>query len=64
MIEEQKITKHIGEQKPLNQNPQSSDSNQGSSNGGNSGNPIKPQETQKNINLNKRNFLTQSKERK
>lgn len=50
MSEDQKLTKHIGEQKPLNQNPKPTDdnsNNQGNGNGGNSGNPIKPQETQK-----------------
>jgi hypothetical protein len=48
MSEDKKTTKHVGEQKPLNQNPKPADNNQGSNNG-NSGNPIKPQETQKGL---------------
>lgn len=47
MSEDKKITKHVGEQKPLNQNPKPADNNQG--NNSNSGNPIKPQETQKGL---------------
>lgn len=48
MNEDQKITKHIGEQKPLNQNPEPADNNEdNSSNSSSNNNPIKPQETQK-----------------
>lgn len=52
MTKNQKLTKHIGEQKPINQNPKPADNNgnQGNSNSENSGNPIKPQETQKGLN--------------
>lgn len=53
MSEDQKLTKHIGEQKPLNQNPKpannNNNSNQGDNSNGNSENPIKPQETQKGL---------------
>lgn len=49
MNEYNKTIKHIGEQKPLNQNPEPVYGNQGNNNG-NSGNPIKPQETQKGLN--------------
>ncbi|MBU4142827.1 hypothetical protein KJ590_02385 [Patescibacteria group bacterium] len=51
MSEDQKLTKHIGEQKPINQNPKPPDNNNQSNNNGNSGNPIKPQETQKGAKL-------------
>jgi len=55
MSEDQKLTKHIGVQKPLNQNlkPTDNNSSQGNNNGGNSENPIKPQETQKGLKLKK-----------
>jgi hypothetical protein len=52
MSENQKVTKHIGEQKPINQNPKPASNNggnQGNNNNSNSGNPIKPQETQKGL---------------
>jgi hypothetical protein len=52
MSEDKKLTKHIGDQKPLNQNPKPADNNQGGNND-NSKNPIKPQETQKGITLKK-----------
>lgn len=48
MSEDKKVTKHVGEQTPLNQNPKPTDNNQGSNND-NSRNPIKPQETQKSL---------------
>ena len=49
MSGDQKLTKHIGEQKPVNQNPKPSDNggNNTDNSNSNSGNPIKPQETQK-----------------
>ncbi len=48
MSENQKLTKHIGEQKPVNQNPKPADnSGNNTDNNSSSGNPIKPQETQK-----------------
>ena len=47
MSEDQKTTKHVGEQKPLNQNPKPADNNNQGNNGNSSVNPIKPQETQK-----------------
>ncbi len=49
MSEDQKLTKHVGEQKPLNQNPKPAENNNQGDNSGNSGNPIKPQETQKGL---------------
>ena len=52
MNEDKKITKHIGEQKPINQNPKPANDNsnsQGNGSDSNSGNPIKPQETQKGL---------------
>jgi len=49
MSEDQKLTKHVGEQKPLNQNPKPADNNNQGNTSGNSGNPIKPQETQKGL---------------
>jgi hypothetical protein len=50
MREDQKLTKHVGEQRPLNQDPKPADnSSQGDNNNGNFENPIKPQETQKGL---------------
>lgn len=49
MSEGKKTTKHVGEQKPLNQNPKPADNNNQGNNGVNSENPIKPQETQKGL---------------
>ncbi|MFA5169206.1 MAG: hypothetical protein WC420_00465 [Candidatus Paceibacterota bacterium] len=48
MSDDQKETKHVGEQKPLNQNSKPDDNNN-QGNNGNSGNQIKPQETQKEL---------------
>ncbi|MBU1901630.1 hypothetical protein KKG82_04655 [Patescibacteria group bacterium] len=48
MSEDQKLTKHVGEQKPLSQDPKPAD-NSSQGDNGNSGNPIKPQETQKGL---------------
>lgn len=49
MSEDQKLTKHVGEQKPLNHNPKPPDNNNQRNTSGNSENPIKPQETQKGL---------------
>lgn len=51
MNEDKKIEKHIGEQKPINQNSKPVDNNGGNQDNSNSesGNPIKPQETQKGL---------------
>jgi hypothetical protein len=49
---DKKLTKHIGEQIPLNQNPSVANNNnngQNNNEGDSHGNPIKPQETQKDI---------------
>lgn len=48
MSEDKEVIKHVGEQTPLNQNPKPADNNQGGNND-NSTNPIKPQDTQKNL---------------
>lgn len=45
MNENQKLTKHVGAQKPLNQSPKPVDNQ----NNATSKNPIKPQETQKGL---------------
>jgi len=48
MSEDKEISKHIGEQKPINQNPEPANNN-GNNTDNNSENPIKPQETQKGV---------------
>ncbi|MEI7590588.1 MAG: hypothetical protein WCJ49_04690 [Deltaproteobacteria bacterium] len=49
MSKEPILTKHVGEQKPLNQNPKPADNHNQENTSGNSKNPIKPQETQKSL---------------